>query len=131
MQSQITREMLNNSQTLKNEYKDLEYKQQIKKYVDEVINVITIDMISNLNQHPKAIKKYFYTIGNYGQYKLLKHPQLPDIAIKKLNGMVYKNEIEKIYPIEELINGLKEKFPDCKIILNLDKTVITIDWSII
>jgi hypothetical protein len=111
------------------EYKDLEYKQQIKKYVDEVINVILIDMINNLNSHPNAIKKYVYSIGNFGSYKLLNHPHLPDIVIKRMNGLIYKNEIEKIYPIDELINGLKEKFPDSKIILNLNKTIITIDWS--
>jgi histidinol phosphatase-like PHP family hydrolase len=129
MPSQITREMLNNCYNLKNEFKDLEYKQQIKKYVDDVINVISLDMINNLNPHPNVLKKYVYTIGNNGIYKLLNHPQLPDIAIKRLNGLVYRNEIEKIYPIDELMDGLKEKFPDSKIILNLNKTAITIDWS--
>lgn len=129
MASQITREMLNNCYNLKSEFKDLEYKQQIKKYVDEVINVITIDMINNLNPHPHALKKYVYSIGNNGIYKLLNHPQLPDIVIKRMNGLIYKNELEKIYPIDELINGLKQKFPDSKIILNLNKTTITIDWS--
>jgi hypothetical protein len=129
MPSQITREMLNNCYNLKNEFKDLEYKQQIKKYVDDVINVISLDMINNLNPHPNALKKYVYTIGNNGIYKLLNHPQLPYIAIKQLNGLVYRNEIEKIYPIDELMDGLKEKFPDSKIILNLNKTAITIDWS--
>jgi len=129
MASQITREMLNNCYNLKNDFKDLEYKQQIKKYVDKVINVITLDMINNLNPHPYAIKKYVYSIGNNGIYKLLNHPQLPDIVIKRMNGLIYKNENEKIYPIDELICGLKEKFPDSKIILNLNKTTITIDWS--
>jgi histidinol phosphatase-like PHP family hydrolase len=129
MPSQITREMLNNCYNLKNEFKDLEYKQQIKKYVDDVINVISLDMINNLNPHANALKKYVYTIGNNGIYKLLNHPQLPYIAIKRLNGLVYRNEIEKIYPIDELMDGLKEKFPDSKIILSLNKTTITIDWS--
>ena len=76
MPSQITREMLNNCYNLKNEFKDLEYKQQIKKYVDDVINVISLDMINNLNPDPNALKKYVYTIGNNGIYKLLNHPQL-------------------------------------------------------
>ena len=40
-----------------------------------------------------------------------------------MNGLIYKNEIEKIYPIDDLINGLKEKFPDSKIILNLNKLI--------
>jgi len=102
MTTKITREMLNNCHNLKCEFKDIEYTQQIKKYV--------------------------YVIGNQSSYKLLNHPQLPDIVIKNMKG-VYKNEIEKIYPIDELMEGLKEKFPDSNITLNLNKTAITIDWS--
>ena len=120
--------MLNNCHNLKFEFKDIECKQQIKKYVDQVINVITLDLVNRLNPHPNWLKKYVYVIGNQSSYKLLNHPQLPDIVIKNMKG-VYKNEIEKIYPIDELIEGLKEKFPDSKITLNLDKTAITIDWS--
>jgi membrane fusion protein (multidrug efflux system) len=73
-------------------------------------------------------KKYVYVIGNQSSYKLLNHPQLPDIVIKNMKG-VYQNDIEKIYPIDELMEGLKEQFPDSKITLNLNKTAITIDWS--
>ena len=128
MTTKITREMLNNCHNLKCEYKDIEYKQQIKKYVDQVVNVITLDLVNRLNPHPNWLKKYVYVIGNQSSYKLLNHPQLPDIVIKNMKG-VYKNEIEKIYPIDELMEGLKEKFPDSNITLNLNKTAITIDWS--
>ena len=101
---------------------------QIKKYVDEVINVIINDLIANFNPHPNALKKYVYTIGNLGKYTLLRHPQLPDEVIHNLQ-CVYKNDIERIYPINELMDGLKERFPKYRIILNLEKTTITIDWS--
>ena len=137
MTTPITRNQLNNcyrqstytQDHLQSIFKNNEYKQQIKKYVDEVINVITNDLISNLNPHPNAPKKYVYTIGNFGSYILLKHPQLPYQVVRNLK-CVYKNEIEKIYPISELMDGLREKFPDSKIILNYEKTTITIDWSI-
>lgn len=109
--------------------KDNIYKQEIKKYVDDVINIIVNDLIANFNPHPNATKRYVYTIGNFGKYTLLRHPQLPDQLVRTLSS-VYKNDIERIYPIDELMEGLKEKFPKYKIILNFEKTKITIDWSI-
>lgn len=108
--------------------KDEIYQQQIKKYVDEVVNVITSDLIATFNPHPNATKRYVYTIGNFGAYTLVKHPQLPDTIINNLQ-CVYKNDIERIYPINELMEGLKEKFPKYRITLNFEKTKITIDWS--
>jgi len=109
-------------------FKDEIYKQEIKKYVDGVINIIVNDLIANFNPHPNATKRYVYTIGNFGPYTLLRHPQLPSQVVKNLSS-VYKNDIERIYPINELMEGLKEKFPKYKITLNFEKTKIIIDWS--
>lgn len=126
-------------------FKDEIYKQEIKKYVDGVINIIANDLIANFNPHPNATKRYVYTIGNFGPsleapaskwrysplrgpYTLLRHPQLPSQVVKNLSS-VYKNDIERIYPINELMEGLKEKFPKYKITLNFEKTKIIIDWS--
>jgi hypothetical protein len=119
----------NNTLYTPNPQKDEILKQQIKKYVDEVVNVITSDLIANFNPHPNATKRYVYTIGNFGAYTLLRHPQLPSQVVKNLSS-VYKNDIERIYPINELMEGLKEKFPKYRITLNFEKTTITIDWSI-
>ena len=124
----ITGYPFNHSQCSLTLKKDEILKQQIKKYVDEVVNVITNDLIATFNPHPNATKRYVYTIGNFGAYTLLRHPQLPYILIDRLH-CVYKNDIERIYPINELMEGLKEKFSKYKIILNSEKTTITIDWS--
>lgn len=124
----ITGYPFNNSSSLQNLSNNNEYKQQIKKYVDEVINVITSDLMANFNPHPNATKRYVYTIGNFGKYTLLRHPQLPAQVVRNLSS-VYKNDIERIYPIDELMEGLKVMFPKYKIILNFEKTTITIDWS--
>jgi hypothetical protein len=121
----ITRDQLNNCTQLKKIYEEKEYQKELNKYINDVVESVTKEIIFRLNPHRNGDKKYVYNIG---KSNIPNHPYLPPLLTKNLKN-IYTNDIENIYPINDMIIGLTKKFPDCKIFLNNEKTSITIDWS--
>ena len=121
----ITKGMLNNASVLIKNMETKEYNDAVKEYVNKIIDLITKEIIFRLNPHPNGDKKYAY---NFARKNIPNHPTLPYI-IAKTKTQLYTNDFINILPINEIIEALKRKFPECKITLNEFKGEIIIDWS--
>ena len=119
----ISRNQLQQGDVFRRKYEEELYERSIEKYTNEVVDVITKDLVSQLNS--RAQKIYVY---RFGKPYLPGHPQVPPSKNKSLYN-VYQNEVEKIYPINNIFNKLKLKFPDCNVTLDNVTFNITIDWS--
>lgn len=119
----ISRSQLQQGDVFRRQYEEETYKNAVKKYTQEVVNIIAKDLVSQLNS--RAQKLYVYRFGN--PY-LLGHPVVPPSKNNSLN-YAYQNEVEKIYPVNEIFNALKCKFPDCKVTMDAHTYNISIDWS--
>ena len=119
----ISRNQLQQGDVFRRKYEEELYERSIEKYTNEVVDVITKDLVSQLNS--RAQKIYVY---RFGKPYLPGHPQVPPSKNKSLYN-VYQNEVEKIYPINNIFNKLKLKFPDCNVTLSSVTCNITIDWS--
>jgi hypothetical protein len=98
---------------------------ELEKYVYDLVNAIEREIIFRFQNLNKTVKKYVYFFNNHG---IPNHPILPYSLIKN-KQCIYRNDYENIYPIDEIITKLKEKFKNYKILLNYDKTGIIIDWN--
>jgi hypothetical protein len=101
-----------------------EVKREINEYVQKVIELIEKEIVSNHNPHPKAERKYIYNIPNH---QILNHPRLP-FTLVKTKSCIYMNEYEKIYPITEIVNELRKKYPNYEVNFELDKYRIIIKY---
>jgi len=119
----ISRNQLQQGDVFRRQYEEESYKNAIKKYTKEVVDVITKDLVNQLNS--RAHKKYVY---RFGKPYLQGHPVVPPSQNNSLRN-VYQNEVEKIYPVKEIYNELQHKFPDCKVTMDPHTYNITIDWS--
>jgi hypothetical protein len=119
----ISRSQLQKGDVFRKQYEEEIYKNALKKYTTEVVDVITKDLVSLLNS--RAQKIYVY---RFGKPYILGHPIVPPSQNKSLYN-VYQNEVEKIYPVKEIFNELQHKFPDCKVTMDVHTYNITIDWS--
>ena len=119
----ISRSQLQKGDIFRKQYEEEIYKNALKKYTTEVVDVITKDLVSQLNS--RAQKIYVY---RFGKPYILGHPIVPPSQNKSLYN-VYQNEVEKIYPVKEIFNELQHKFPDCKVTMDAHTYNITIDWS--
>ena len=97
----------------------------IQIYVNKVIEVIEKEILFRYPNLNKTVKKYIYL---FNKHNIPIHPILP-YSINVTKKCIYQNDYENIYPIKELINNLKKKFPNYLIFLNNDKTGIIIDWN--
>jgi hypothetical protein len=119
----ISRNQLQQGDVFRRYYEEEIYKNAISKYTQEVVNVIAKDLVSQLNSRAK--KTYIY---RFGKPYLQGHPVVPPSQNNSLHN-VYQNEVEKIYPVNEIFNALKSKFPDCIVTMDPYTYHITIDWS--
>jgi hypothetical protein len=119
----ISRYQLQQGDVFRRQYEEETYKNAIKKYTQEVVNVIAKDLVSQLNSRDK--KTYIY---RFGKPYLMGHPVVPPSQNKTLYN-VYQNEVEKIYPVNEIFNALKLKFPDSIVTMDAYTYHITIDWN--
>jgi len=94
----------------------------INEYIEKVIELIDKDMIFKYNPHPKAEKRYIYNIPSTD---ILNHPRLP-YNLVKTKTCYYMNDYENIYPITELVNGLRKKYPNYEVDFDLSKYRIII-----
>jgi hypothetical protein len=99
------------------------YKNTVTKYVNDVVAVISKDLISTLNH--RSERKYVY---RFGKPYLLEHPHVPPSLNNNLHN-IYQNDVENIYPVKEIFEALKSKFKDCKVSMSPVNCNITIDWS--
>jgi hypothetical protein len=97
---------------------------EINEYIEKVIELIAQDIIYTHNPHPKAERKYIYNIPNH---QILNHPRLP-FSVVKTKKCIYMNEYENIYPINELVDGLRKKYPNYEVNFELDKYRIIIKY---
>jgi hypothetical protein len=98
--------------------------EELNNYINEVINLIDKDMIYKYNPHPKADRIYIYNIS---YPDIPNHPKLP-YSIVKTKLLFYYNDYQNIYPIKELVDELKNKYPNYKIEYDVNKDRIIIRW---
>jgi len=97
----ISRNQLQQGDVFRKQYEEETYKNAIKKYTQEVVNLIAKDLVSQLNS--RAQKLYVY---RFGKPYLLGHPVVPPSQNNSLRN-VYQNEVEKIYPVNDIFEALK------------------------
>ena len=90
-------------------------------YLDKVLEYIEYDFNDKFQNLNKTIKKYTYILSIH---------KLP-YSMSSLKSHLYANDYEHIYPVKELLDEIRFKFPKCFISLNEDKTGITIDWNLL
>jgi hypothetical protein len=120
---QISKTQLQKGDVFRREIENDTYDKAVKKYTTEVVETITKDLISRLNS--KAMPKYVY---RFGKPYLPGHPQVPPCQ-NQSHKNAYQNEVEKIYPVNQIFDALKAKYPDCKVTMDSDSYNITIDWQ--
>jgi hypothetical protein len=121
----FTKKMLINGIDLQNDLLKLEYQNEVNKFVKQLVELISFEVIKVLNPKFNNVKKYTYFFENHS---IQNHPILPYIITKDKTHF-YKNDYINIYPVKELIEELKIKFPDSQVKINDNKTGIIIDWS--
>jgi hypothetical protein len=121
----FTKKMLINGIELQNELLKLEYQNEVNKFVKQLVELISFEVIKILNPRFNNVKKYTYFFENHS---IKNHPILPYV-ITKGKTHFYMNDYINIYPIKELIQELQNKFPDSKVKINDNQTGIVIDWS--
>lgn len=99
---------------------DTSYQDKLNKYVEQVVNIIVKEIAACYKFTPK----YVY---QFGIAQPPGHPPHP--PYKSTFKYLYKNDIEHIYPVNEIYNSLKSRFPDSKVTLDKYSWNITIDWS--
>lgn len=99
---------------------DNTYQDNLNKYVEQVVNIIAKEVAVC----HKFTPKYVYS---FGKPQPPGHPPHP--PYKSTFQYLYKNDIENIYPVNEIYNSLKRRFPDSKVSLDNYTCNITIDWS--
>lgn len=105
---------------MKNTATDNTYQDNLNKYVEQVVNII----VKEIADCRKFTPKYVYS---FGKPLIPGHPPHP--PYKPQFKYLYKNDIEHIYPVNEIYNSLKSKFPDSKVSLDKYLWNIIIDWS--
>jgi hypothetical protein len=123
MEFPIWRNQLQTGPVFKQAVETAIYQQNIRKYVDEVTTLIAKEVIFRLSSN--GHQKYIYRFTKHG---INDHPVVPYFNRTHLNT-VYQNDIGNIYPTKEILDNLKHKFPDCKIVMDPQSYNITIDWS--
>lgn len=121
----FTKKMLIDGTELKFELEKLEYQNEVNKFVKQLVELISFEVIKVLNPRFNNVKKYTYFFENHS---IKNHPILPYV-ITKGKTHFYKNDYMNIYPVKELIEELKNKFPDSQVKINDNKNGIVIDWS--
>ena len=87
-------------------------------YLDKVIEYIEYDFQDKFQNLNKTIKKYTYLLPTH---------KLP-YSIASSKKHLYANDYENIYPVEELLESIRFKFPKYFVSFNEDKSEIVIDW---
>lgn len=123
MEFPIKRDQLQSGDTFRQQVMNEEQRRIINQYVDNVTTIIAKEIIFRLNK--KGEKRYIYRFEKHG---INNHPTLPQFFTSRLNN-IYQNDIKNIYPTEEILKDLQNKFPDCKITMDQHSCNITIDWS--
>lgn len=121
----FTKKMLISGIELQNGLLKLEYQNEVNKFVKQLVELISFEVIKILNPVFNNVKKYTYFFENHS---IKNHPILPYI-ITKNKSHFYKNDYVNIYPVIEIIQELQNKFPDSQVKINDNKTGIIIDWS--
>ena len=120
---QISREQLQKGDFFRKQFEDEIYKNNIKKYTNDVVSAIAKDIVSTQNH--RTIPRYIY---RFGKPYILGHPEVPPSINNSLRN-VYQNDVEHIYPVHDIYNALVIKFPDSKVTMDKYSFNITIDWS--
>jgi hypothetical protein len=121
----FTKKMLISGIELQNDLLKLEYQNEVNKFVKQLVELISFEVIKKLNPVFNNVKKYTYFFENHS---IKNHPILPYIITKNKTHF-YKNDYVNIYPVTEIIQELQNKFPDSQVKINDNKTGIIIDWS--
>jgi hypothetical protein len=88
-------------------------------YLDKVLEYIEYDFQDKFQNLNKTIKKYTYTLPTH---------RLP-YSISKEKKHLYANDYENIYPIKELLEFIKIRYPKYFVSFNEDKSEIIIDFN--
>lgn len=82
-------------------------------YLDKVLEYIEYDFQDKFQNLNKTVKKYTYLLPTH---------KLPE---KK---HLYANDYENIYPVKELLESIRFKYPKYFVSFDEDKSEIVIDW---
>ena len=88
-------------------------------YLDKVLEYIEYDFQDKFQNLNKTTKKYTY---------LLPIHKLP-YSMSKEKKHLYDNESETIYPVKELLEFIKIRYPKYFVSFNEDKSEIVIDFN--
>ena len=88
-------------------------------YLDKVLEYIEYDFQDKFQNLNKTTKKYTY---------LLPIHKLP-YSMSKEKKHLYANDYENIYPIKELLEIIKIRYPKYFVSFNEDKSEIVIDFN--
>jgi hypothetical protein len=119
----ISRSQLQKGDIFRKQYEQEIYNKEVEKYTSEVVEAITKNLVSQLNS--KGCQKYTYY---FGKSHLPGHPHIPPFLNNNQKN-IYQNDYENIYPVYDIFNALKAKFPDVTITMNKHTFDITLDWS--
>ena len=82
----ISRAQLQKGDVFRRQFEDDTYKDNIKKYTNDVVSAISNDLVSKLNH--RTMPKYVY---RFGKPYILGHPEVPPSKNKNLYN-VYQND---------------------------------------
>jgi hypothetical protein len=88
-------------------------------YLDKVLEYIEYDFQDKFQNLNKTVKKYTYFLPTH---------KLP-YSITKEKKHLYANDYEHIYPMKELLESIRFKYPKYFVSFNEDKSEIVIDFS--
>lgn len=87
-------------------------------YLDKVLEYIEYDFQDKFQNLNKTVKKYTYPLPTH---------KLP-YSMSKEKKHLYANDYENIYPVKELLESIRFKYPKYFVSFNEDKSEIVIDW---
>jgi len=87
-------------------------------YLDKVLEYIEYDFQDKFQNLNKTVKKYTYLLPTH---------KLP-YSMAKEKKHLYANDYENIYPVKELLESIRFKYPKYFVSFNEDKSEIVIDW---